>query len=125
MGGLTNPAFNNGAQIGAGFASQQNAREEANRIAARDEYVGLQKNILNNPNNSLSDPALNDIKDPVAKANEITRRKNMLDEATNNIIKAHQPHEGGSLLKVLTGLIHGAPVAENNATTVANPPHRW
>ncbi len=97
-------------------------RSEEERKSARDSYIGLQQNVLNNPNNSLSDPALNDIKDPVAKANEIARRKAIQEEAIGNITKAHAPHEGGSLIRAIAGAFHGAPPPQNNATTVANTP---
>ncbi len=109
-------------QAGAANAQRQQEFNLAQKKQARDEFIGLQKNVLDNPNNSLNDPALNDIKDPLARDAEVKRRTAVRQEALNKIISAHAPNEGGSLLRVIHGLVHGAPVAENNATTIANTP---
>lgn len=114
--------FDQGFAYGGQLREQQNARQEAARVAARDNYVDLQKNVLNNPNLDPNDPALNDIKDPAAKQAEIDRRVAERSKATNNIAGAFQPHESGSLFKVLSGLIHGAPAPPNTATAIASQP---
>jgi hypothetical protein len=114
--------FNALAQAGAANAQRQAQYNEAQRVAGRDQYVALQKNVLDNPNNDPNDPALNDIKDPTAKQTEVARRVAARQQATQNIASAYQPHEGGSLVKVLSGLIHGAPAPPNPAIAVASQP---
>lgn len=116
------PGFALGVNTANQAAQRQFQQQEEQRVAARNNYVDLQKNVLNNPNLDPNDPALNDIKDPVAKQAEIDRRVAERSKATNNIAGAFQPHESGSLFKVLSGLIHGAPAPPNTATAIASQP---
>lgn len=116
------PGFALGANLANEATQRAFQRNEEQRIAARNDYVDLQKNVLNNPNLDPNDPALNDIKDPTAKQAEIDRRVGERQKATNNIAGAFQPQEHGSLFKVLSGLIHGAPAPPNTATAIASQP---